>query len=148
MNEVDRECLYMNSQREEFFDSIDSNRSGKVTLEEFLEKALRIKIDKGEEELARQFEPELRTIDREMVHLKVFDLKMYFNVETDTVPKTQFMKEAGGLGLNIHDDRYLLFVNSFLDRELLDCVDIRRVLFCDIDAKRDRCYQISPEGRR
>lgn len=143
VSQVDRDGLINNINKQNLYDLLDSNRSGKVTIDEFLEKALGQRNVVNEAQIFSNFLPELTEIDKVLRMRKKADLFQFFNTSGSTVSKATFGEAAGLLGFYPGTHRYLEFLRAFQDLERSDMVDIKKVNLCSPDPKPNR-----PNARR
>jgi hypothetical protein len=127
VSQVDRDGLINNLNKQNLYDMLDTNRSGKVTLEEFLEKALGQRDVANEARLFAAFLPEITEIDKVLRQRKKADLFQFFGTAGSTVSKATFGDAAGLLGFYPGTPRYMEFLRAFQDLEQPDMVDLRQV---------------------
>ena len=114
---------------------LDSNRSGKVTIEEFLEKALGQRNVVNDARIYSEFVPELTEIEKMLRLRKKADLFQFFNTSGSTVSKATFGEAAVMLGFSPGTSRYLEFLRAFQNLERSDLVDIKHVDLFSSDPK-------------
>jgi len=135
VSQVDRDGLINKINKQTLYDSLDSNKSGRVSIEEFLEKALGQRNVANEARIFSTFLPELTEIDKVLRQRKKADLYQFFNTSGSSVSKAIFGETAGLLGFYPGTPRYMEFLRAFQDRERPDMVSIGQVQVFSADPK-------------